>query len=149
MVNSKEEINLLGAVVANINNLILIFLFIARIYKYPRIEYWLGIVFMLSIIPLAIMLIRAFDSKREVLYFIQLILMIGFIIVEFLLDYLFKIDFRHNGSYVIAFVTLFYASLGGMIGIASHAGKQWTIATVITFLLMTAVSLVMHFKTDT
>jgi len=148
MFDSKESINLLGAIIANINNILLIILFSARIFKYPRIEYWLGIIFMLSIVPLVLMFAKAFEAKRELLYFVQLFLMISFIVFEFILDYLLKIDFRHNVIIVIPFLTLFYASLGGMIGIASQSGKQWTIITVITFLLMTALSLFMHYKTD-
>lgn len=146
---SKEIINLSGSVIANINNILLIFLFLARIYKYPKIEYWLGVIFMLSIVPLTYMLIKAIESKRAIIYFVQLSLMIGFIFVEFLLDYLLKLNFRQNQNYVIPFLILFYASLGGMIGIASHSGKQWTVITVITFLLMVTVSLIMHFKTNT
>lgn len=146
---SKESINLLGSVIANTNNILLIFLFLARIYKYPKVEYWLGVVFLLSIVPLTYMLIKAVESKRAIIYFVQLSLMIGFIVVEFLLDYLLKLDFRQNQNYVIPFLILFYASLGGMIGIASHSGKQWTVITVITFLLMTIISLIMHFKTNT
>jgi len=149
MLESKESVNLLGSVVANINNILLTFLFLARIYKYPKIEYWLGIVFMLSIVPITYMLIKAIESKRAILYFVQLSLMIIFIVVEFLLDYLLKLDFRQNQNYVIPFLILFYASFGGMIGIASHSGKQWIVITVITFLLMTTVSLIMHFKTNT
>ncbi|MCU0342865.1 MAG: hypothetical protein MUF28_03475 [Ignavibacterium sp.] len=146
---SKESTNLVGSVIANINNIILIFLFLARIYKYPKVEYWLGVVFMLSTVPLTYMLIKAVESKRAILYFVQLSLMIGFIVVEFLLDYLLKLDFRQNQNYVIPFLIMFYSSLGGMIGIASHSGKQWAVITVITFLLMTTVSLIMHFKTNT
>jgi hypothetical protein len=148
MFDSKDIVNLLGSILANINNILLIFLFIARIYKYPRIEYWLGILFMLSIVPLVFMFIKAIETKRELLYFVQLFLMISFIVIEFILDYFFKIDFRHNINIVIPFLTLFYGSLGGMIGIASQSGKQWTIVTVVTFLLMTALSLLMHYKTD-
>lgn len=146
---SKESINLLGSVIANTNNILLIFLFLARIYKYPKVEYWLGVVFLLSIVPLTYMLIKAVESKKTMIYFVQISLMIGFIVVEFLLDYLLKLDFRQNQNYVIPFLILFYASLGGMIGIASHSGKQWTVITVITFLLMTIISLIMHFKTNT
>lgn len=146
---SKESINLLGSVITNINNILLIFLFLARIYKYPKVEYWLGVVFLLSIVPLTYMLIKAVESKKTMIYFVQISLMIGFIVVEFLLDYLLKLDFRQNQNYVIPFLILFYASLGGMIGIASHSGKQWTVITVITFLLMTIISLIMHFKTNT
>jgi hypothetical protein len=146
---SRESINLLGSVIANINNILMIFLFLARIYKYPKIEYWLGVVFMLSIVPITFMLIKARESNRAILYFIQLSLIIVFIVVEFVWDYLLKLDFRQNQNYVIPFLILFYSSFGGMIGISSHSGKQWTVITVITFLLMTTVSLIMHFKTNT
>ena len=149
MFDSKYSVNLLGAIIANINNILLTFLFATRIYKYPKIEHWLGIIFMLSIIPLILMLIKAFETNRDILYFIQLFLMISFIVVEFLLDYLLKIDFRQNRNIVIPYVIIFYASFGGMIGIASHCGKQWTVITVITFLLMTTASLIMHFNTNT
>jgi hypothetical protein len=150
MFESKENINLLGALIANINNILLTILFLARINKYPRAEYWFGIIFMLSIIPLMFMFINAIgDSSRNFLYFVQLILIIGFIVLEFFLDYLLKIDFRQNRTFVIIYLTVFYASFGGMIGIASHAGRQWTLITVITFVLMTTFSLLMHFKTNT
>ena len=144
---TKESIDLLGAVIANINNLLLIAIFAARIYNYPKVEYWLGLIFIVTIIPLTMMLVKASAYDRNWLYFLQLSLMIGFIVVEFLLDYLFKIDFRNNCAIVIPYVTLFYASLGGMIVVASQCGKTWSVITVITFLLMTASSLIMHFRT--
>ena len=43
---------------------------------------------------------------------------------------------------VIPYVTLFFAATGGMIGIASRAGKVWTIAAVLSFFAMTILSLV-------
>ena len=148
MLESKHSIDLLGSIIANVNNILLIGIFLARIYKYSKIENWLGIIFILSIIPLTLMLLESFAFSREGLYYVQLILMMSFIVLELILDYLLKIDFRQNRSVLIPYVTLFYASFGGMIGIASHSGKQWTIITVITFLLMAAASLIMHFKTD-
>ena len=145
----KESINLLGTIVANINNIILSGIFLARIYKYPRIEYWLGILFISSIVPIVIMFINAFESKQEWLYFVQLLLMISFIVVEFLFDYFLKIEFRNNQNIIIPYLVLFYASLGGMIGIASQAGKTWAVITIVSFLVVLALSLFMHFKTNT
>ena len=147
LLTSKENINLIGALIANLNNILLLFIFVSRIYKYQKVEYWIGIVFILSIIPLLLMFVKAFEMDRHLLYFIQLSLMIGFIILEFALDYLLGVDFRNNQNIVIPYITLFYASFGGMIGIASQAGKSWAIVTVITFLTMTFLSLFMHFKT--
>jgi len=144
---SEESIDLMGSIVANVNNLLLIGIFLLRIYKLNKVEYWLGILFILTLIPLTVMFINAFQTDRSILYFFQLILMMSFIIAELFLDYILKIEFRKNRAFVIPYVTLFYASLGGMIGIAGHGGSVWSMATIITFLLMTTFSLIMHHKT--
>ena len=145
----KNTLDLTGSIIANFNNVILILIFTARIYNYPRVEYWLGILFILTIIPLIFILGNSFSMERALIYYIQLILMIIFIIVELLLDYILKINFRNNSEILIPYLILFYASFGGMIGVASRSGKGWTIITIISFLIMTAASLTMHFKTST
>ena len=143
----NENINLLGAIIANVNNVLMISIFISRIYNYQRIEYFLGIVFM--VIPLMWMFVKAVEMSQPFIHMLQLGLMICFIIVELILDYILKLEFRQNQSIVIPYVTLFYASFGGMIGIASPSGKHWMLITIITFLIMVALSFVMHFKTGT
>ena len=144
MTESTQTSNLLGAMIANVNNVLLIFLFIARIKKMPQIEYWLGLIFIFSIIPLTYLFLKALSSDYQLLYFIQIGLMISFLIVELGLDYIFKVDFRHTQMIVIPYVMLFFAGAGGMIGVASHAGKIWTIITVISFLSMTISTFIMH-----
>jgi len=62
--------------------------------------------------------------------------MIIFIIVEFLVDWYPKIEFRNNLLIVIPYVMLFFGATGGMIGVASLAGKRWTVVTVLSFLIM-------------
>ncbi len=147
MLESKENLNLLGAIVANLNNIILTAIFLARITKYPKAEFWLGALFISTIIPLGYLFVKAFAMNRPFLYFLQLALMIAFILMELLLDYILKIDFRQNRSLVIPYLTLFYASFGGMIGVASQNGKLWAPVTGVTFLAMVALSLFMHIKT--
>ena len=117
IVELKENINLLGSIIANVNNLLLISIFIARIYHYHKIEHVLGIVFIVSILPLMWMFLKAIEMSRPFMYFLQLGLMISFIIAELILDYILKLEFRQNRSIVIPYVMLFYASFGGMIGI--------------------------------
>jgi hypothetical protein len=68
--------------------------------------------------------------------------MIAFIIVEFLLDYYPKIDFRNNLMIVVPYVMLFFGATGGMIGLASLAGKRWTVITIISFLIMLVLAFV-------
>ncbi len=62
--------------------------------------------------------------------------MIVFIIVEFLVDWYPKVEFRNNLTVVIPYVMLFFGATGGMIGVASLAGRRWTLLTVISFLIM-------------
>jgi hypothetical protein len=37
---------------------------------------------------------------------------------------------------VIPYVMLFFGATGGIIGVASLAGKRWTVVTTISFLIM-------------
>ena len=68
--------------------------------------------------------------------------MIVFIVVEFLLDWAPKYEFRNNLSIVIPYVMLFFGATGGMIGVASLAGKKWTVITTISFLIMAVLAFV-------
>ncbi len=68
--------------------------------------------------------------------------MIAFIIVDFLVDWFPKIEFRNNLLIVIPYVMLFFGATGGMIGVASLAGKRWAIITVTSFLIMAVLAFV-------
>jgi len=147
MTDSTQVSNIVGAIVANLINVFVIAVFIARLSNKPKIEYWFGIIVILGIIPLTYLLITAIDIKRPLLYFVQISLMIGYLVVELMLDYILKVDFRQNQKIVIPYIMLFFSGTGGMIGVASHAGKVWIIVTVISFLIMTILSFVQHYIT--
>jgi len=68
--------------------------------------------------------------------------MIAFVIVEFLVDWYPKIEFRNNLMIVIPYVMLFFGATGGMIGVASLGGKRWAAITVISFLTMFVLAFV-------
>jgi hypothetical protein len=147
MTDSTQVSNIVGAIVANLINVLVIAVLIARLSNRPKIEYWLGIILTLSIVPLAYLFITAIGFKRPFLYFIQIGLMITYLVVELMLDYILKVDFRQNQRIVIPYIMLFFSGTGGMIGVASHAGKVWIIVTVISFLIMTILSIVQHYIT--
>ena len=128
--------NLLGAILANIINISTILVFVFRLLDKPETGHWMGIIIQVSIIPLVYLLYTAKRFYRHRIYFIWIGLMIVFIIVEFIVDWYPKVDFRDNLSIVIPYVMLFFGSTGGMIGVSSLAGKKWTIVTVITFMIM-------------
>ena len=144
---STQVTNIVGAIVANLIYVLVIAVFIARLSNRPKIEYWLGIILILSIVPLAYLFITAFGFKRHFLYFIQIGLMITYLVVELMLDYILKVDFRQNQRIVIPYVMLFFSGTGGMIGVASHAGKVWTIVTILSFLIMGIFTFVQRYIT--
>ena len=74
MAESTQVSNIVGAMVANLINVLVISVFVARLSNRPKIEYWLGIILILSIVPLAYLFITAFGFKRHFLYFIQKLL---------------------------------------------------------------------------
>ena len=43
---------------------------------------------------------------------------------------------------VITYVVLFFAGAGGLVGIASNAGKPWSIIAIVLFLIMTVLTFV-------
>jgi hypothetical protein len=141
------RLNLFGAFVAIFILLSSSLIFIFRIIGQQIAGYWTGIAFMLTAIPIVYLIYSSINYERPALYYIQLWLMIGFIITELLLDHIFKVEFRNAKWMVISYVTFFFASKGGMIGVASQAGKSWSISAVILFLVMTALAFIQCAKT--
>lgn len=141
------KLNQLGAYTSVFILSIINLIFIFRLLNQEVTEYWLGIVFIVSAVPLLYLIYTGVQLNRPILYFIQLGIMIGFIILELLLDYIFKFDFRHTNWMVISYVTLFFAATGGLIGLASQAGKSWTIISIILFFIMTGLAFYQRAKT--
>lgn len=131
-----NRVNLYGAITANVINISTILIFVARLLEKPEIGHWIGIIIQFTIIPLFYLLYAARSLNRARIYYIQVSLMIVFIIVEFLVDWYPKIEFRNNLLIAIPYVMLFFGATGGMIGVASLAGKRWTVVTVLSFLIM-------------
>ena len=142
MVISKHRIDIFGAILANVINVSAILIFILRLADSSAVGHWVGIIIQLSVFALVYLLYTAKQFDRRRIYYIWVGLMIIFIIVEFFVDWYPKIDFRDNITIVIPYVMLFFGATGGKIGVASLAGKQWSLITVITFLIMFVLAFV-------
>lgn len=128
--------------------IILNLIFVFRLLKKTNIEYWTGILFMLSALPLIYLLIKGIELKKTPIYLIQVSLMLLFILAELALDYIFKFNFRETKWMLVTYVTLFYAASGGMIGLSSQIGKSWlTICAIILFLSLVSLSFYAKIKT--
>jgi hypothetical protein len=76
------------------------------------------------------------------LYYIQIGCMLAWLVAEALLDYLLRVDFRQVRWVVVGYVVLFFAGTGGMVGIATNAGRGWSLAAVALFLIMAILTFV-------
>lgn len=137
-----QSTNLLGAVVAVVFYVSAIVVFVTRLLGAPGIGHWIGYLEFLLAIPLVYLLATAPALDRPWLYYIQIGLMLAWLVVEAVLDYILKIDFRHTPWMVVSYVVLFFAGTGGMLGIAANAGVGWMIAAAPLFLAMAALAFV-------
>ena len=138
----REKANVLGALLAYAIDVTVILIFIVRLMKRPALEHGLGLMLMIAAVPLVYLLAVASAFRRPALYYLQIGLMLAFLLVEFLLDYVLKIEFRNTRWMTIAYVMIFFSGTGGMIGVASQAGRAWAAPAVVLFLVMTALAFI-------
>ena len=137
-----ERLNLIGAITAHVIFISSIITFLSRIIFGIGPGHWVGTPILFMAFPLFFLLIKAPGSNRPVLYYIQIGLMLIWLILLFFVDYVFRFDFRQTQWMVISYVVLAFAGMGGMIGVASLAGRVWTISSVILFLIAAILAFV-------
>lgn len=137
-----EKTNLFGAVtaIAFFASAILVFTF--RLLGKPQYGHWIGYFEFLLAIPLIFLLLKAPQLERPTLYYIQIGCMLAWLVLEALLDYILKVDFRNVRWMVISYVVLFFAGAGGMLGVATNAGHGWSLSAIILFLIMAVLTFV-------
>lgn len=122
--------------------LLIIAVFISRILGWLEIGRWIGIASSLVLIPLIYLFVIGLKTDRPKIYFVWLVLMILFLFFELVVDDILQVDFRSVNWAVIPYVMFFFAATGGMIGVASQAGKSWAITTVIVFFIMAILAFI-------
>lgn len=137
-----ERTNLVGAIVAVAFYVSAILVFLSRLLGSPQFGHWLGYFEFLLAVPLIYLLWTAPLLQRPALYYVQIGCMLAWLVVEALLDYILKVDFRSVRWMVIGYVVLFFAGTGGMLGVAANAGRGWALAAVILFLIMAALAFI-------
>ena len=137
-----EKTNLLGAIVAIAFFVSAILVFTFRLAGRPQVGHWIGYFEFMLAIPLVYLLFTAPPLHRPALYYIQIGCMLAWLIIEALLDYILKVNFRNVSWMVISYVVLFFAGSGGMLGVAANAGRSWSIPAIILFLIMAVLTFV-------
>ncbi len=143
-----QNANHLGASLTLAIYILYSLIFVFRFFPNPKAQYWLGIALLLTSIPLVFLLLSAGQFQRPTIYYVQIGTMLAFLVAEFLLGCLFKIDFRSNPWITIPYVMLFFAGTGGMIGVASYSGKWATITAIILFFIMSLFAFFVHIKIE-
>jgi hypothetical protein len=131
-----------GAVVAVALYTIYNLMFILRLLDRPMLGRWVAALQFLAVLPLVFLLVIAPRLERPPLYIIQVSLMLVFLVIEMLLDYLLVVEFRQVSWAVISYVTFFFAATGGMLGVAAQSGRVWSIPAVILFLIMAVLAFI-------
>ncbi len=137
-----EKTNLLGAIVAVTFFVSASLVFIFRLLGKPQYGHWIGYFEFLLAIPMVYLFLKAPQLGRPMLYYIQLGCMLAWLVVEALLDYILKMDFRNIRWIVISYVVLFFAGTGGMLGVAANAGRGWSITAIVLFFIMAILTFV-------
>ena len=138
----EKDLDFLGAIVAHVIFISSIITFASRMIFKLQPGHWVGTPLLLMAFPLGYLLLRAPEFNRPFLYYVQIGAMLIWLIMLFLVDYVLKYDFRQTQWMVIGFVVLYFAGMGGMIGIAAQAGRGWTISAIILFLIAVVLTIV-------
>lgn len=92
--------------------------------------------------PPGYLLITAPGLNRPFLYYVQAATMLVWLIVLLVVDYILKYDFRQTPWLVISYVVLYFAGMGGMIGLAAQAGGGPAISAIIFFFIAAVLAFV-------
>jgi small-conductance mechanosensitive channel len=139
-----RRIDLIVVYLANLINVMMGFLFVARISGLSQVERVLGIVAMILGFCLGYVALINRRNKRDKWETYLLIPICLFFIVELVLDYILDLDFRGT-ALVGPYVLFYYVGLWGLIGYAFRFDKKWGFVTVVTYFLNMSLSVLQHF----
>ena len=137
--SSQIVANRVGAITAVAYMAMIISVFATRIAGLTDVGGRIGLASTVVILPLAYLLATAIRVNRPRVYFMWIILMILFVLLELLIDHILRLDFRSTQWSVILYVIFFFGSTGGMIGVAAQAGRIWAASAGVVFLVMAAL----------
>ncbi|NOZ74950.1 MAG: hypothetical protein GXO90_06165 [FCB group bacterium] len=103
-------------------NILMILIFWARAKGFPKIEYNTGLFLVSLAIPLAVTIGISHLRNREWWQVVLPSLMILFMIIEFVLDYVLQTNFRQT-ALVWPYIGIYLMALMGMIGYAFMASR--------------------------
>ena len=135
-----RKIDLTVVYLANLINILIAFLFLARMSDLTEIENTLGIIVITMGFALGYIAYLNKKNRRDKWEIYLLIPIFLFMIVELILDYIFILDFRSTiivGPYIL----LYYIGAWGLIGYSFRFEKKWGFITLGTYFIMMILSI--------
>ncbi len=114
-------------------NLLIAGIFIASKRGRQKLIRTLGLLWLALALPLSVVFVRYLTARRDLWIIVCLGLVLLYMAVEWLLDYVLKIAFREKLSLHVPYIILEYIALFGLIGISISIDRGWGWAVAVTF----------------
>lgn len=119
-------------VIANLINLLLISIFLSRPKGLKKVEHVLGLFVVAMILPAGVVVILNILGKREWWTIVLPLILILFLKIELLFDYILKLNFRKT-RLIWPYLLLYYLAMMAMIGYSFLIGKIYGFVTLGTY----------------
>jgi hypothetical protein len=119
-------------------NLLIVCIFVAQKHGWAKQVKILGMLWLLLTIPFAVVFVRYFTEGKRLGIMASFGLVFLYILVEFLLDYVLKIDFRRTWITHAPYIVLEYVALYCLIHIAFEVDRTWGYLVSISFWILLA-----------
>ncbi len=133
-----RDYDLAFVITAVLFNLLIAGIFIADKKQWHRLLRVFGTAWLLLAIPLAIIFIHYLLTGRELWITVCFASIFSYMAVEFLFDYVLKIEFRKKLSLHIPYILLEYVALFALIGISFSMDKTWGYLVSVSFWVLMA-----------
>ena len=134
-----RTVDLIVFLCANLFNLFITGIMLSRPFGLVKIENILGIINILLIMPLSLAVVLNILGVREWWTYVLPLILIMFLIVELLLDYVLQIPFRET-RLLWPYLALFYLSAWMMIGYSFLVSKSYGFITLVTYFISLAAT---------
>jgi len=135
-----QKIDLAVVCLANLINILIAFLLLARMSDLTELENTFGVVAITLGFALGYIAYLNKKNRRDKWETYLLIPIFLFMTIELILDYIFVLDFRNTiiaGPYVL----LYYIGAWGLIGYSFRFEKKWGFITLGTYFIMMILSI--------
>ena len=119
-------------------NLLIAGIFVAQKKGRQELTRTLGIAWLSLAIPLSIVFVRDLIVGREAWIMICFVFILFYMLVELLLDYVFKVAFRERNITHIPYILLEYIALYGLVRISFAIDRTWGWIVSIAFWILMA-----------